>query len=54
MKQYDVYEYRGGYRVALDVVAGAPVTCSLWYPTRRGAQCAANNARRNAARRGAK
>jgi len=47
MKKFDVYKTEGGYRVAVAIVNGGPVVdSSLWYPTKRGAQCAANNMKR--------
>ena len=39
MKQYDIFESEGGYRVAGDIHAGGPVMrLSPWRKTRRGAE----------------
>lgn len=39
MKQYDIFESEGGYRVAGDIHAGGPVmSASPWRKTRRGAE----------------
>lgn len=47
MKLYQIFRSEGGWRVCGGVVNGGPIMeLSLWYPTRRGAQCASNNKRR--------